>query len=345
VTPVSGSTNTVSLLTPPGVGALAVVRVAGPKTVAFVDAHFSRQSRELRCVHGALRDEAGATVDDPVIVLGAGGAFADVSLHGSPWIASRVVEMAERFGFARDDNAWGRVESDDDIERDVLESLPRARTELALRVLLAQPAAWAALRSNPTPTAVRRAVEDAVLANLLRVPRVAIVGVPNGGKSTLANRLFGSDRSITADMPGTTRDWVGEIADIDGLAVMLVDTPGVRETADPIERRAIEIASGEVAMADLVVVVIDASRPIQGGQAELLAQFPNALVVINKVDVEGVERSGIRADVRTVATEGIGVDELRRAIARRFGCEDVEIGVARCWTRGQRDSFNRASAP
>ena len=56
---------------------------------------------------------------------------------------------------------------------------------------------------------------------------VAIVGPPNVGKSTLANRLFGQARSITADQPGTTRDWVGGVADIVGLAVTLVDTPGV----------------------------------------------------------------------------------------------------------------------
>src|SRR5690606_12064877 len=101
--------------------------------------------------------------------------------------------------------------------------------------------------------------------------------------STLANQLFAQERSITADLPGTTRDWVGEIANLDGLAVMLIDTPGLRMTDDLVEREAIERSGQQVRAADLVVVVLDASVPA----AEQLAHrqaHPNALIVVNKCD-------------------------------------------------------------
>src|SRR5260370_980944 len=81
--------------------------------------------------------------------------------------------------------------------------------------------------------------------------RRAVAGLPNVGKSTVANQLFAEERSITADVAGTTRDWVGEIANIDGLAVVLVDTPGIREASDPIEKVVIERSDTELRGADL----------------------------------------------------------------------------------------------
>ena len=86
-------------------------------------------------------------------------------------------------------------------------------------MLLNQPAAW---RKGIDPAAM---LKDMTLWRLLHPPKIAIVGEPNVGESTLANRLFGQQRSITADVPGTTRDWVGEMADIGGLAAMLIEYP------------------------------------------------------------------------------------------------------------------------
>src|SRR5204863_10052028 len=136
------------------------------------------------------------------------------------------------------------------------------RTEPGVRMLLAQPAAWQDfIASRPSPDSTRRVLDDRCLSRLLHPPRVAIVGAPNVGKSTLANQLFAQRRSITADVPGTTRDYVGEIANIDGLPVMLFDTPGVRDTADPIEAAAIEHSSDVVRDADLILLVMDVMPP------------------------------------------------------------------------------------
>jgi tRNA modification GTPase len=177
-------------------------------------------------------------------------------------------------------------------------------------------------------------LSDRALESLLALPRVAIVGIPNVGKSTLANELFAQERSITADLPGTTRDWVGEIANLDGLAVMLIDTPGQRDTSDPLEDAAIHLSASVVRKADLVVVILDATQPL-GAQQSLVEKHPSALVVVNKSDRPPAWDIGLHA-LHTVATTGAGVDILRRSIRRHFHCDGIDPHRPRAWTPRQR---------
>jgi small GTP-binding protein len=332
--------NRAVLLTAPGAAAIAVVRLVGPGVEAFLGKHFSRPTVAGRCVHGLL-SEGEEVIDDPVVVR-IDEERADVNLHGGPWVVRSVLELLGRNGFEVLPSSGGPLPADaldeaGGIEREVEAYLPLARTELAVRVLLAQPAAWERLEGDPNPEAARRVLNDLSLYRLLHPPRVAIVGPANVGKSTLANRLFAQERSIVADLPGTTRDWVGEMANINGLAAMLVDTPGLRETNDPIEQVAIERSARQVSAADLVIAVLDATRPLAGEQADLLAKHPGALVVVNKVDrgfAEGME--GVKG-LRTVASTGEGVQGVMGQVCRCFGCEGMEAGVARWWAPRQRE--------
>jgi tRNA modification GTPase len=345
--------NRAFLLTPPGAAAIAVVRLVGPGAASFINAHFSRPVAVGRTVHGTLSD--GETVlDDPVVVLTPDGA-ADISLHGGPWVVQSVLELARQEGFELSDVTDPTVSLDavdgaNVLEKEVNAHLPLARTEMGVRVLLNQSAAWGefVMRAVPGPVggaqlarSMQKAEEikseiSAILADkglwwLLHPPRVAIVGAPNVGKSTLANRLFARERVITADLPGTTRDWVGEIANLDGLAVMLVDTPGIRQTEDPIEAEAIARSGDQINAADLVVVVVDATRPLEGEQAAVLEAWPDALRVINKTDAASPALGGaLVGGLHTVGTTGQGVDELRMAIRARFG---VVPGVDEKWPR------------
>src|SRR5688572_10704527 len=241
------------LLTVPGSAAIAVVRLVGPGVSEFLTRRFSRMVGEGRCVHGELRD-GDRVIDDPVVVVSRGGTVADINLHGGPWIVRSVLELAAREGFETRERVelplpLDAVDGESILESEMLAYLPMARTELALRVLMAQPGAWTAWQAAGMPDRAR-VLADRSLRWLLHPPRVAILGVPNVGKSTLANQLFAQERSITADLPGTTRDWVGEIANIDGLALMLVDTPGARDTIDPIEREAIARSAEQIAQSD-----------------------------------------------------------------------------------------------
>ena len=116
---------------------------------------------------------------------------------------------------------------------------------------------------------------------------LGIVGLPNVGKSSLFNALVGSSRAIVTDMPGTTRDLVTECVDFDGLRVTLVDTAGIGEPGDAIEAEGVERTHGAMSVADLVLVVADASRG--GARAELDMLLPAigrpAIVVLNKADL------------------------------------------------------------
>jgi tRNA modification GTPase len=188
---------------------------------------------------------------------------------------------------------------------------------------------------------IEHILSDRSLWWLLHPPRVAIVGAPNAGKSTLANQLFAQERSITADLPGTTRDWVGEIANIDGLAVMLIDTPGQRETSDQIESEAIRRSAAQIETADLVLLVLDASRPLEPQQSPLLLRHPQAIRVINKIDKSATWDWSSIDGIATIATSGHGTSELRSAIQRHFGCHQLEIDRPRCWTERQRQELRR----
>jgi tRNA modification GTPase len=336
-------------LTPPGAAAIAVVRLVGPRAGDFLRTHFSKPLVAGRCIHGELSDGQGQVIDDPVIVMSSDGRWVDVNLHGGPWVVRSFLELVERAGFVVQERLEPplpaeAIESETQIEREVMTHLPMAKTDLALRELLRQPQAWAAFEL--LDEAQRQAEAAAMLTDrslwwLLHTPRVAIAGAPNVGKSTLANQLFAQERSITADVPGTTRDWVGEIANIDGLAVMLVDTPGIRQTGDPIEAAAIEHSAGELAGADLVVLVLDGSRALEGEQAEVIARFPGALRIVNKCDLPPAwDRQQL---LQVVATTGAGIDALRSAIYTHFGVNQRPNG-AKCWTARQQDLL-RARKP
>jgi tRNA modification GTPase len=337
--------DTAIVQTPPGAAAIAVIRVSGAGVATFLSKYFSRTAAPLHCVHGELKDPGGAVIDDPVVVLSRDGDFADINLHGGPWVIASTLELLRGSGFDIVETEPGEplpieaVEGETILDREVMSYLPLAKTEPGVRMLLAQPANWRRfIDSNPSSDAIQRILDDDCLTKMLHPPRVAIVGAPNVGKSTLANQLFAQQRSITADVPGTTRDWVGEIANIAGLAVMLVDTPGVRETSDSIEHRAIERSREIVSGADLIVYVIDATAPLPPA-----ASLAAALCVLNKAD-RG-EPPGVRYDVATVATTGRGIDELRREFRKRLGCDDLDAARPRLWTQRHRDALARGNVP
>ncbi len=336
--------NSAMLLTAPGSGAIAVVRLVGPATEAFLAEHFSGVVRPGRCVHGVLRAvRAGAILDDPVVTR-PGPNIAELNLHGSAWIVHQVLELARGAGFSVDTSPalplpaeavdpWpgsGEAEGGN-LSQAVLRYLPLARTELAVRALLAQPKAWDGwwrLEADRRRQEAGTMLEDRALWWLLHPPHVAIVGPPNAGKSTLANQLFAQERSIVADQPGTTRDWVGELANINDLAVMLVDTPGQRLTEDPIEREAIEQSGEVIRSADLIVHLLDASRPLEDSIRTTSAPV---IRVANKQDQRTWEAEALGAMPLT-ATTGEGLEALRQAIVRQFGCERLELDRPRWWT-------------
>lgn len=146
---------------------------------------------------------------------------------------------------------------------------------------------------------------------------VVIVGRPNVGKSSIFNMLAGADRAIVTPIPGTTRDLVTETIDVEGIAVRLVDTAGWRHTDDVIESEGVARGTRARGVADVVLLVLDASEPLTPEDERLLHETVSAIRVVarNKVDLAiGSPASGLR-EVAVSALTGEGVPALRNAIA------------------------------
>ncbi len=161
---------------------------------------------------------------------------------------------------------------------------------------------------------------------------LAIVGRPNVGKSSVFNRLIGSDRAIVTELPGTTRDALYESTSISGVPVRLIDTAGIRETADVVETIGIIRSRSAIADADISLVVLDASRKLEREDTELLDSVPDArrIVAVNKIDLPnfldenlydetGVHISELYDNVVSVsALTGSGFVELTAKIFERL---------------------------
>ena len=160
-----------------------------------------------------------------------------------------------------------------------------------------------------------------------------IVGPPNAGKSSLLNALAGRERAIVTDVAGTTRDLLQEQVHVEGVELTLVDTAGLREGGDEIEREGMRRARGELARADLALVVLDARDPESGiaAVADSIEGVPATLVVHNKADLLPGRRADAAADgpVLVSARSGEGLDTLRAALARAVtGTEGVAAEAA-----------------
>ena len=180
--------------------------------------------------------------------------------------------------------------------------------------------------------------------------RIVIAGAPNAGKSSLLNALVGRDAAIVTDIPGTTRDLVSEQIQIDGMPIHIIDTAGLRETADPVEIEGVRRAEDQAHEADLVLLVQDATSladPSQDNQVyrRLLAQKDRRVIrVLNKLDLTGAPVGLLDGEhqVGISARTGAGLEALKALVKEAVGyAGDVEgLFTAR---RRHRDALGRAA--
>ncbi|AIF54022.1 tRNA uridine-5-carboxymethylaminomethyl(34) synthesis GTPase MnmE [Pelosinus sp. UFO1] len=150
-----------------------------------------------------------------------------------------------------------------------------------------------------------------------------IIGKPNVGKSSLLNALLKEKRAIVTDIPGTTRDSIEEFVNIRGVPLKIVDTAGIRETADLVERLGVEKAREFVATADLILLLLDASMELSTEDREVLTMLANkeAIVIVNKSDLpvklemdEVYTYVSNKKVIKVSVTEGTGLEELEKSI-------------------------------
>lgn len=175
---------------------------------------------------------------------------------------------------------------------------------------------------------VGRALEQGV--------RTAIVGKPNVGKSSLLNALLMRERAIVSDMPGTTRDTVEELMEIGGIPIHLVDTAGIRDGADHVERLGVERSVQAMRQADLVLAVLDVSKPWADDDSAFMRELDPArsLVVCNKCDLVTDPANTVEAVGAFIATGSAGVQQAAAAwrlcpvsAVSGFGVDDLRGAI------------------
>ena len=175
--------------------------------------------------------------------------------------------------------------------------------------------------------------------------RVALVGRPNVGKSSLLNRLSRRERAIVTELPGTTRDLLESEIVLDGVPITLMDTAGIRATNDAVEQLGIARSEEALISADVVVLIVDGHVGWTETDAKLLARIPNdvpRVVVANKSDLDGPPLPGL-VDVQFSARNGAGEDALVQVLLERCGAGDA-AGILLSLNTRQRDLASLAAA-
>jgi len=331
----------VTLATAPRPGAIAVLQLHGPGA-----------QRALQQLTGIDRWTPGrvclvdfAGIDRGLATLwrtgdqgkrGSGGnrGWAQLTPHGGPCIVQKLLGKLAELGVGVENNPDPLAlfpEADSPIQADTLACVARAASPAAIDLLLAQPELWRQVMSNPASLDTDTiTAHTSVLDRLIDPPAVVVVGRPNVGKSTLMNRMLGRSASVVADLPGTTRDWVGAVAELggvnDAVAVRWLDTPGLCDGRDDIEQRAIAIAQEVIASADVLIAMCDPE--LGWPKAEGLPRRPD-LWALNKVDqMEGrpfIEGEGKGPDnpILISAKSGRGVSALQAGVLTSLELDDI----------------------
>ncbi len=161
--------------------------------------------------------------------------------------------------------------------------------------------------------------------------RTAIVGRPNVGKSSIMNMLTGTDRAIVTDIEGTTRDTLEEYINLGGITLKLIDTAGIRDTEDVVEKIGVDRAIESMEAADLIMLVLDSSESLTDNDKELIRRLHNRkyIILINKSDLEPkIDMSELNelSNVLLIsAKSGQGLDEIRQTIREMFFKNEIDF--------------------
>jgi small GTP-binding protein len=270
---------------------------------------------------GDWRPRRLADIDDGVVAR-LDDRHAQLMPHGGPAIVRRIAFALQAAGadWLREPPGDHRIEANDEIESLALEIMPRAASPAAIPILLRQSSAW---RARTGPLDAEELERTARLDRLVTPATIACIGAPNAGKSTLLNAMARTQAAIVSALPGTTRDRVSRRIEFGGVVVEWIDTPGLRDSDDPIEQAAIAASLPAIRGATLIVHLTSPDTEnavIPDG----LAPSEGVLRVVNKLDLD--PSAAELADLAISAGTGEGVVKLAQAVRERLvRAEDLEF--------------------
>ncbi len=336
--------NTAAVLTPQGRGAVATIRVSAGNELCRTAVQHLFVAANHRDWDDQPNDRPlygwwGKAPQEDVVLSRFGENEFEIHCHGGSAAIQRILTDLNEKEIATVHWAQQLTTEQSLFETECLTALCQATTLRTSEVLLRQQSGLLkshleGLHELATDAAQWVAVNQAIIHDALTRLRnwsdfglhlsqpwkVAIIGRPNVGKSSLINRLLGYDRSIVFDQPGTTRDVVtGETA-LDGWPVRFVDTAGLRDATESLEQAGIARAREAIQQVDCRLLVLDLSELLQIEDVELLQTWPDAIVVANKSDLKPAwnvsEVDRCELSISTQTSEN--VDELMREIVHRL---------------------------
>ncbi|MBN1765027.1 MAG: GTP-binding protein [Sedimentisphaerales bacterium] len=329
-----------ALITPPGPAGIAVVRLLGPKSPDLINKifHPHKQSNNLsrtgrNLIMGSIQDNE-EIIDHVIIAYNLDNEIMDINCHGGPRIVQRLLLYLQKHNV--EITSWKELNPVDSIAEEIELTLPQAKTRMAAQAIAAQYpqglTSWIkntmeSIKTRTTPLEVirqniRELLDTYPLARkLFHGALVVVTGPVNAGKSTLVNTLSGKTQSIISELPGTTRDWTGQLIDIQGIPVQIIDTAGRRQPADDLEHHSLIKADEIIKKSDLAILVVEAGpncNELPDQHRHDLPPQTNTITVVNKIDLINLPTNPDN-HIYLSALTGENIDKLCNAISDQLG--------------------------